>query len=517
MSYGSGVNFKIPLIAGAIGIVLLAGGAGGAYYFMHGSSTAKYNEAVNAYTAGDYASAAAQFDKLGDYRDSKQRSAEALTRMHYQNGQAAFQSGDYDKAKEEFTAAGSYESAEALAAECERASHYAKAEKLVTSGDLDKAIEEFNASGYKDYKDKIAELYMTKAEKAVESGDNDQALELAQKAADNKGSDEPVLICYYKMGETAFDKNDLRNAASYFVSAEEYKDAPEKAKSIYYTLGKDALGKNDYDNAANFFSLAKDYKDTKSIAKEAYYLTGKSRYNDKNYEAAGQFFELAGDYKDSKALFNASYYTLGTNELKSGKYEAAAEHFEKCGSYKYAKDLVNVCIGEAAIANEKLSDAMAAYKKVSKKASVSGFNVQSRKTFISNWYNMNVICRDYAVATNWMNSKKRIGNYMMNWYYTSIMPNQAISIKYSVNQNGTFNVTGAVSWGRFLNCPPQGQNSKVKMKVNISRFQFAGIKKFPTTIKLSGGAKLVYKNGKFTVKFSKKSGKVKYTSTITYT
>ena len=514
MSYGSGMNMKIPLIAAAVGIVLLAGGAGGAFYFMKGSPTAKYNEAINAYTAGDYASAAQQFEKLGDYRDSKKRSTEAMTKLHYKNAQAFFSTGEYEKAKEEFLACGEYENAAALAEESDRAFHYAKGASLAASGDQDGAIKEYEASGYKDCKDKIAELYMAKADKAVEGGNYDQALEFAKKASDNKGSEEPVFICYYNMGEDAFNKKDLINAASYYVDAEEYKDARDKAKSIYYTLGKDALGKKDYENAATFFCLSKDYKDTASIAKEAFYITGKNRYNEKNYPAAGQFFELAGDYKDSKTLYQASYYNLGISELLAGKYDDAAEHFELCGSYKYAKDLVNVCIGESAIAANKLSTAMSAYKSVSKKASVSGFNIQARKAFITNWYRIDAICRDYLVSTNWVHVEKRTSTQIRGYSFTSLATNQVVSMKYSVNANGTFNVTGVASWARILNCP--ASKADVKMEVHISRFQFAGIKKLPTTIKLSGGAKLTYKNGIMHVNYNKKSGKTHYQSSIVY-
>lgn len=512
MGYGSGVNMKIPLIAAAVGIVLLAGGA---FYFMKGSSTAKYNEAINAYTAGDYASAAAQFEKLGDYRDSKQRSAEALIKMHYTNAQNFFASGEYEKAKEEFLVCGDYENAAALASESERAFHYAKGASLTASGDQDGAIKEYETSGYKDYKEKIAELYSAKAEKEVEAGNFDKALEFAKSASENKGTEEPVFSCYYKMGEVTFAKNDLNNAATYFVNAKDYKDAADKAKSIYYTLGTDALGKQDYENAANFLSLARDYKDTASIAKDAYYITGTKRYNEKNYAEAGKFFELAGEYKDSKALYQASFYNLGIAELKEGKYEEAIGHFELCGSYKYAKDLVNVCVGEAAIAAEEVYPAMDAYKKVSKKASVSGFNIQARKTFVTNWYNMDRICRDYNVSTNWVHAEKRTSSHIYYYHFTSLAANQVVSLKYSVNSNGTFNLTGVASWARILNCPARRED--IKMEVHISRFQFAGIKKFPSSIKLHGGAKLVYKNGKMNVTYKKKSGKTRFDSSIVYT
>ena len=470
--------WKFILIPVAIGIVLLAGFGGGAFYLMNGSKTSKYNQAVNLYTAGNYQEAAQRFEKLGDYRDSKKRTAEALARIHFENGKNAFAAGDYEKAKEEYLAAGDYENAKLLAEESGRAAHYAKGESLAASGDLDKAIEEYKASEYKDFKEKIADLYTAKSDKAIADGNYDQAIEFAKNASDNKGTEEPVLACYYKMGEDAQAKNDLKNAGLYFTNAKDYKDASDKAKSVYYTLGTDALGKKDYENAAEYFKFAGDFKDAASVAKEAFYIKATNKFKNKDYAGAGEYFELAGNYKDSK-------------------------------------DLLNVCIAEAAIANNKIGEAMAAYKKVSAKAKISGFNIQARKNFVANWYKMDTICRDYMILSNWIHVEKRTSTQIRGYSFTSIVPEQAISIKYSVNANGTFNVTGAVSWARFLNCP--NDRADIKMDVHVSRFQLTGIKSFPSTIKLSGGAKLVYKNGRFTVKYSKKSGKAKYTSTITYT
>ena len=510
--------WKYVVIPLGIGILLLGIFGGVSYYLLNGSKTSKYNQAVNAYTAGNYAEAAKQFDKLGDYRDSKQRSAESVTRMHYENGKLAFASGEYEKAKDEYLAGGDYENSKLLAEECDRASHYTKGGSLSSSGDLDKAIEEYQKSEYKDFKDKIAELYAKKSDKAISDGQNDQALEFAKKAAENKGSDEPILSCYYKMGEEALAKNDLRNAASHYVNAEEYKDASDKAKSVYYTLGTDALGKKDYENAASFLKLAGDFKDAKAIAKEAFYITGSNRYKEKNYAAASEFFKLAGDYKDANALYLASSYTNGLLNLKAGNYSDAAESFEACGNYKYAKDLVNVCIGEAAVANNKLSDAIAAYKKVSSKAKVSGFNIQGRKSFVSRWNTIHNISGSYGVLSNFIICSKitRSGNmrYRKGWTLNGLITSQTVAIKYSVNTDGTFNITGTAVWGRLLNCP--AAEADLKVDVHSSNFQFAHVKSFPKTIKLSGGAKLTYKNGRFSVSYKKKSKGVKYQSIIAY-
>ena len=506
--------WKFIVIPLGIGIVLLAGFGGAAYYLMNGSKTSKYNQAVNLYTAGKYQEAAQAFEKLGDYRDSKKRSAEAVTIMHFENGKYAFSTGDYEKAKEEYIAAGDYENAKLLAEECARAAHYAKGESLSASGDLDKAIEEFKTSGYKDFKEKVADLYTAKSDKAISDGNYDQAIEFAKNASDNKGTEEPVLGCFYKMGEDALAKNDLKNSGSYFTSAKDYKDAPERAKSVYYTMGNDALGKKDYENAAEYFKLAGDYKDAATIAKEAFYLTATKRYNNKEYAAASEYFKLAGSYKDANSFYLASSYLNGLALLKAKNYGEAAEIFESCGSYKFSKDMVNVCIAEAAMANNKIGEAMAAYKKVSAKAKISGFDIQGRKAFASRWYALDRICHDYTVYYNHIIATKRTPGRLKYLYYKFIMPGQGMSVKYSVNSDGTFNITGAVGWGRVTKFSENPSN--VGSKVIVSNFQFAHVKKMPTSFKLSGGAKIKYKSGTWQLKFSKKSGKYKYASNISY-
>ena len=508
--------WKFIVIPLGIGVVLFAIFGGVAYYLMNGSKTSRYNQAVNMYTAGNYQEAAKQFEKLGDYRDSKKRVAEAETLMHYTNAKLAFQAGDYEKAKEEYIEAGDYENSKVLAQECDRAAHYAKGESLASSGDTDKAIEEFRKSGYKDFKDKICELYIAKSDKAISDGNYDQAIEFARNASDNKDSEEPVKSCFYKMGEDAFAKKDLKNAASFFVSAEDYKDAPDKAKSIYYTLGTEALGQKDYENAATYLKLADGFKDTATVGKEAFYITGTKRYNEKKYAEASEFFKLAGSYKDAKTLYQASTYANGILLLQAKNYAEAAELFESCGSYKFSKDLVNVCIAEAAMANNKISQAMAAYKKVSAKTKISGFDVQGRKAFASRWYALDKISGEHSPYYNNIYATKKYPGLIRKFFFRDIIPGQGISIRYSVNTDGTFNITGIVSWARLIRFSDVPASSNDVAKVYDSNIQYAHVKKFPTSIKLSGGAKLTYKNGKFTVKFSKKSGKIKYYSSISY-
>ena len=515
------INFsykKYILIPLGIGLTIFLIIGGVFLFSMGGSKTSKYNKAVNLYTAGNYEEAAAQFEKLGDYRDSKKRAAEALTVMHYTNGKLAFANGEFDKAEEEYKAAGDYENAAALGQEAARASHYAKGQAFGSSGEYDKGIEEFKKSEYKDYKDKIYDLYVAKGDKEIGEKQFDKALESCKAATTFKDTKEPVLKCYYAMGEDAESNKDLKQAGEYYAKAEDYKDASDRMKAAYYTLGTDALGKNDFSNAAEYLRLAGDYKDAKSIAKDAFYNKGVQLMNSKDYENAAVYFNLAGDYKDSKTKFNESKYTQGLNALAAGKYKEAGEYFDACGKYKYAKDLLNASAAEILLADKKYSDAASLYSKVSKKAKAGGFNVQGRRSFAINLNAFERASGTYFVSSNDVTVSKIITMGMFRarktYFYVGTIPSQGVVIRYSVNSDGTFNMTGRVGWMRFTKF--SADQSKLKSGIVYSDFEFSHIKKMPTSFKVKGGARMKYKNGTFTLTYKKTKSKAKFKSIIKY-
>lgn len=511
-------NKKYILIPLGIGVVIFAVIGIVSYFLIFGSPTPKYNEAINAYNAGDYKSAAEQFDKLGDFRDSRTRSKDCITRMHYANAQTAFANGDYETAKQEFLAAGDFESAPLLAQECDRAAHYAKGASLGSAGDFDAAIEEYKTSGYKDCNDKISELYVKKGDKALEANDYDKAVEAYKQAATFKDSTEPLQDGYYRLGSAAESANNLKDAATYFKEAGEYKDASDRLKAVYYNLGTEALSKNDFSNAAEYLKNASGYKDANSKGKEAFYSYGTQLLNAKDYKGASEYFKLAGDFKDSKTKANESLYNYGISLLQSKSFADAMLVFESCGSYKSSKELLKVSTAEAYAQNNKLSEAAKLYKSVSKKTKVSGFNVQARKSHVIAWAAIDKIAKEYYVVSNDITCKKTWYTpgmrHRKTWSYIGIETSQGILIKYVENGDGTFNITGRVRWARFTKYSDFEPN--VGRETHQSDFQFSHVKKFPSTIKLSGGAKLKYKKGTFTVTYSKKKGSIKYKSRIRF-
>lgn len=500
-------NAKYILIPIGIGLTILMIIGGVALYLAKGSPTSRYNNAVNLFNQGQYKSAAEQFDKLGNYLDSKKRSQEAITMLHYSDAKAAFQSGDFEKAKEEFQAAGSYQDAELLAKESERAIHYAKAASLGQSGDIEGAVKEYNLSEYKDYKDKIAELYVASGDKALGENLFDKALEQYKAADTYKDSSENIQKCYYKMAEDAESKSDYDNAVKYFTEAKSYNDAPERIKGVYYALGTAALQNKDYDKAAVNFKLAGDYKDSATVAKEAFYHKGSEALKNNNFSEACEYLKLADDYQNAKALYKESSYGYGIECLKNGSFDTAREVFEACGNYKSAKVLLKVVDAEQAYAAGYISQAASAYSKVSAKTKIPGFDLSARRSMIISQNSLEKI-RGYWIATNnYIRAQHMLGHG--SWkdvHATALWMGQYANITYTINADGTFNLSGTVCYGRFRNY--SSNRAKVRTERQTINFNVKNLKTLSKGMKIDKYVTLKYSKGSLFViyKRNKKAG-----------
>ena len=483
---GTPSNLKFILIPLAIGLLIFLGLGGAMLYLKGGSPNAKYNNAVSAYNAGNYASAAQQFEALGDFKDSKQRAAEAVLKMHYTNGKYAFETGEYEKAVTEYEAAGDYEDSKERLAEAQNAVHYNKGVALSKSGDVDGAIEELKkANGSYDSDAKLFDLYVLKGDKEIDNKAYDKAMEYYKTAGNYKDASEQIRKCNYYLGMDAESKNQPDEAVAYYVEAGDYEDAAERIKAIYYNAGIDALSKNENDKAADFLRIAGDYKDAAEKGKGAFYLKGISLLKAKDFETADAFFTLAGNYKN-------------------------------------AKELSYACQAEMYLLEGEVSKAVSLYSKVSKKTKVSGFDIQGRKNHASLRLAIDKIHGGYTVKSHNIYATKTFITSGMRVtrksYFMVLFVTPTVVVNYDVNPDGTFNIYGTASYVRFHTYTEDAQGSGTEMITNS--FRFNKVKKMPSTIKLSSGAKLKYKNGTFTLTYAKNkrsgSTKCKFRTTIKY-
>ena len=323
---------------------------------------------------------------------------------------------------------------------------------------------------------------------------------------------------YYKRGETELAAGNTEKAADLFKQAGSYKDAADKVKAAYYSLGVAALNDKNYDKAAEYLKLAGDYKDAAAKGKEAYYNKGVALLNDKDYAGATEYLKLAGNYKNAKTLLTETAYGQGIDALAKGSYATAKTFFQACGKYKFAADLINACDGEEKLAAGNLADAWTSYSKVSKKAKVTGFDIQARKTYCNAKNNFSKVNGTWNATSNNCYvkniTKYSFGRYTRKYYLKNLQQGQYITINYSENGDGTFNMSVSVTYVRFASPSLFGAKYYTESK------DLTNIKSFPSTVKFSSGAKITFKSNKYVLTYSKntKSGRVKnqYRSTITY-
>ncbi|MBR3082530.1 MAG: hypothetical protein IKH06_06735 [Clostridiales bacterium] len=544
-----------------LSILVILATAGIALYCLLILPLQKYNAAVAAFDAGDYKTAAAGFEAVGDFRDSKERAAEAGKLIHYSNGKSAFGSGDFEKAKAEFIAAGTYKDSAALAEESEKAGHYAKALSLIASGDSDAAVEELKLSGdYKDSKklifdtltgmadralgtgeyEKAADYYVKAGEygsvsdkeiyisygygvRAFKQGSYEQAADYFAKAGNYRDSASQKEACYSVLAEEAIAANDLENAARYYAkSGLKTNDASAKLKEICYSAGIEAFGKKDYGKAADYLKAAGNYKDAAQKCKQAFYLKGTMLVRTSDYSEAMECFRLAGDYKDSKELRKECRYCYGIEKLISKEFDKAASIFRQCGKYKFSKELIKVCKAEEYYEAGLLSDAVSTYSKISPKVAVKGFNVQARKDSVITEAVLSSLSGDWTAKSNdaYVMRTLKIGwkKKKSKYAQTSLIGGQDLWFESTRNVDGSFNITIQATYFRFLNYSKKQAN--VKTGIKAVKKSFFSVRKMPSSFKLAKNITVKYKKGVITLEYAYDSKKGKrtdtYRSTVKY-
>lgn len=540
----------LPAVLGcsATAAVLVAGGI--AVYLSKSIPEKKYNEAAAAFEEGSYEVAASQFEAMGEYKDAKDRAAEANALFHYTNAMKAFDEGDYEKAKAEFDASGKYENSEKMSEEAERGIHYAKGVYYLAYGDKEQAVEELTlAKNFKDSDelagkclielgDKYAEAedyakaatYWSRAEfftsvpdrdepfiyglgiKAMDEKDYNIAIEEFARIPTYKDAHLKECDCYYQLAEKEYAAGNLEDAEKYYEKCEmRAQGSYEKHKEICKTLGLAALEKKDYDKAAMYLEKAAEYSDEAAEkGKEAFYLRAGEYFNSKNYREAAKLYKLAGNYKDSAALAKESNYQYGIESMAEGYFDTAKDFLAECGKYKSAQDLIRVCNAEIYYADGLVNQAVSTYAKVPKTLKINGFDIQGRKAMISAESTLAKAGGSYTAKSNntYVKNIKKTKRYKKwkKWYLKRTVSDQTLEIEYSKNDDGTFDITFRASFVYFTNYSSNMANVETDY-YDVTK-TIEKVKTMPSKIKLDSYTTLVYKKGVFTLVYSrnKKSG-----------
>ena len=224
---------------------------------------ATYQDAVKLQASKKYGQAHAEFERLRDYKDSKDRSHDCLRsekkrrtifssvvsvlillsigliiayqtvilpEEKYQKAESLLQEGDLDSAETAFMDLGDYKDSADRVLEI----RYDEAELLLKQGNLEGAVTIFTELGeYKDSAERISEIRYSEAEQLLEEGDYDGAEAVfAELGNYNDSADRVLEVCYTK-AEMLLEQQNYYSAAVAFAQISEYSDARERSLALW--------------------------------------------------------------------------------------------------------------------------------------------------------------------------------------------------------------------------------------------------------------------------------------------
>ena len=503
-----------------------------------------YGKAEELAAEGKLEEAIAEYKLAEGFSDSNDK----IFNIIHSQGEKALTDGKYEEAIDYYKKAGEYKDT----SEDISGVYYTQGEKAFEAGEMDKAIGFFKDAGtYKDAATKVSEIAYGQAELALKNKDNVTAAKYFTEAGDYNDALNRAQTIYYNLGTASAKKKAYDEAIEYFTNAGEYKDAKSKLQAAHYNKGKDLIGKKQYEDGAKELKEAGDYaaakklldstitslisgKDFDNAEKMAdycdpavieglkQYIAGRKAYSAGEYGDAISKFEKAGETKDSATYIKASFYALGLDAIKKEDFDSAATCFKRSDDYKNSKALYNVSTAEYYMVRDNYTDAAKYYSKVSDKLKVDGVNIKSRKAFLSRYAAFSKIKGSYSVKSNNIkttNIWKRDTRYKEYWYINTALDGQDLVLDFSVNDDGTMDLTGSVTFYHYTNY--SSLRSLVEGKYTTVDFHLKNLKKIPTNVVIGSHLRLKYSKGKFSIVYYEKDNYSMYfynvyQSTVTF-
>lgn len=298
-----------------------------------------YQKGVYLMNNGSYLDAAAEFERVSDYQDSKEQAVYCRNEAAYLDAKALFESGNYKEAADAFTTLSDYSDSSEQA----NASNYLYGLELLENGEYENAHTVFKAlSGYKDSKDLADESYYQLATQLFSEKKYDEAYTYFKELSSYKDSKDQANESEYLYAIERFDAGDYENAVAAFKLVKDYKDAGDRLPEAKYQHALALTEKKDWKAAWSLFKELGDYQDSASKCKETYYQYGLQLLSSKSYKAAVTAFNILGDYKESKLKLNEAKYRYVTAH-KSRTDTTTYSYLKdlKAAGYKDSKDIYN--------------------------------------------------------------------------------------------------------------------------------------------------------------------------------
>lgn len=270
---------------------------------LYNNANARY---LNASEQNDFIAAAELFNKIPDYKDSKQKRVDCAQKAEY-----ARKDEIYNTACQECTSNNPFA--------------------------LENAIARFNSiPGWRDSDEKKAQAIYNlnsltaqspqnnpSAEKYENYGDYEPVEETASQKAKNKSATLSIIVVIvatlliisiilgffvilpqinYNNAVEMMNNGDYRGAYEIFSELDEYKDSYSKKYECKYKEASDAFANEDYKTANEIFSQIENYEDSEKMAEKSLFMLHKTALSDAKAGSVIQFgaYEQDGDTGNEK-------------------------------------------------------------------------------------------------------------------------------------------------------------------------------------------------------------------------
>ncbi len=299
----------------------------------------RYNMATSNVEKCEFDSAYNTYIALKDYKDSPDKAIETLyKKASYLEGQE-----QYKEAAAEYEKIPDYQDSKEKAVYCNHEASYRDARAKFEAKDYDGAITIFTALGdYSDSKEWIPKSKYAKASDLFDSKEYSKAADLFKELGNYEDSKERMDESKYLMAEAAYANKDYKTAYEGYDSlGSGYKDAKEKAKDAKYLYACECLSAKKYKDASDLLNTLKDYKEGQDKFNESTYAYAKECYDSKKYDDARTYFARVKGYEDSDNLWKDASYNAGIAYIKSKDYKKAISLLEDVKGYSDSATKIN--------------------------------------------------------------------------------------------------------------------------------------------------------------------------------
>lgn len=298
----------------------------------------RYQSAVKALEAQSFDQAYETFTALGDFSDSADRAVDTL----YQKGGYLMRQGAYLDAAAVFERVPKYKDSKAKAEECRKEAAYLDAKALLDAEKYKEAADAFTALGeYKDNGEQAKAASYLYGKELMEKGEYETAYTVFTALSNYEDSKALSKESHYLFAVQLFGQKKYEEAYTHFKKLGKYKDSQEQALEAKYLYGMERYEAEDYKTAVDAFNTIKNYKDVPELLPEAKYRYAAASMEKEDWKTAYGLFKELGEYKDSASMYKETYYQYGIEVLEDKQYTAAVAVFEALDNYKESKDKCN--------------------------------------------------------------------------------------------------------------------------------------------------------------------------------